>query len=202
MLSKLGSVVLASVAALGSIALVAAAALVVWESARAVSADGAAAATATACSGATPPELAAPAGNTLAFELPAEGVQIYSCASSGDAAAGPAWALQAPEATLTDRDGRHAGAHRAGPTWEGLDGSSVVGAKIAAATPDRTSIPWLLLRAASHGRRPGRMADVTFVQRIRTSGGLAPVEGCSAATVGAVARVPYRAVYCFYRAAR
>jgi hypothetical protein len=43
------------------------------------------------------------------------------------------------------------------------------------------------------------MADVTFVQRIRTAGGVAPSEGCSAATVGAEARVPYRAVYCFYR---
>jgi hypothetical protein len=43
------------------------------------------------------------------------------------------------------------------------------------------------------------MTDVTFVQRVATSGGNAPAEGCRAETVGAVARVPYRAVYCFYR---
>ncbi len=43
------------------------------------------------------------------------------------------------------------------------------------------------------------MEDVTFVQRIRTSGGNAPAEGCDASHVGDLARVPYRAVYCFYR---
>jgi hypothetical protein len=39
---------------------------------------------------------------------------------------------------------------------------------------------------------------VTFVQRVGTSGGNAPSGGCSEATVGAIARVPYRAVYRFH----
>lgn len=182
---KLGPVVFASIAAL----LVGAAY---------ASSAGEPAAPASVCRAAMPPALTAPAGNGLAFELLAEGVQIYSCAQSSNAA-GPAWALQAPEAKLIDGRGQYAGTHRAGPTWEALDGSSVVGAKIEAAPSDSGAIPWLLLRAASHGGGPGRMADVTFVQRIQTSGGIAPSEGCSAATVGAVARVPYHAVYCFYR---
>ena len=164
----------------------------------AVAADDGPAASPSTCSGAAPPKLAAPAGNELAFELLADGVQIYSCKSPEGASGGPAWALQAPEATLRDQLGRRAGKHGAGPTWEALDGSSVVGAKVEAATTDPTSVPWLLLRAASH-EGGGRMADVTFVQRIQTSGGVAPSQGCSAATVGAVARVPYHAVYCFYR---
>jgi hypothetical protein len=155
-------------------------------------------ASAAACSGAMPSGLAAPAGNGLAFELRADGVQIYSCASASGAPR-PAWVLQAPEATLLDDRGQRAGTHRAGPTWEALDGSSVVGAKVEAATPDPSAIPWLLLRAASHGAGQGRMADVTFVQRIQTSGGMAPSDGCNAATVGTVVRVPYHAVYCFYR---
>lgn len=152
---------------------------------------------ASACAGA-PPKLAAPAGNALSFELQAEGVQIYSCATAPGAGS-PAWALQAPEATLLDERGQRAGTHGAGPTWEAPDGSRVVGAKLESASPDPGAIPWLLLRAASHGGGRGRMTEVTFVQRVRTSGGLAPGEGCSAATVGAVVRVPYRAVYCFYR---
>jgi hypothetical protein len=156
---------------------------------------------AAACSAAMPPELAAPGEHRLAFELRAEGWQIYACTDSAGAAR-PAWALRAPEATLVDERGRPAGKHGAGPTWEALDGSSVVGAKVEATTPDRATIPWLLLRAVSHGAAPGRMADVTFVQRIDTSGGVAPSEGCSAATVGTVVRVPYRAVYCFHRSAR
>lgn len=153
-----------------------------------------------ACSAAAPPSLAAPAGNELAFGLLADGVQIYSCASpAGSASASPAWTLQAPEATLTEPGGRNAGTHGAGPHWKALDGSSVVGAKVEGATPDPSAIAWLLLRATSHGGGPGRMADVTFVRRVQTVGGNAPSEGCSATTLGAVARVPYRAVYCFYR---
>jgi hypothetical protein len=153
---------------------------------------------ASACSGALPSALAAPAEHGLAFELRADGVQIYSCAQPAGAVR-PAWALQAPEATLVDERGEQAGKHGAGPTWEALDGSSVVGAKVESATPDPTAIPWLLLRAVSHGAGQGRMADVTFVQRIQTSGGLAPSQGCSTATVGTVVRVPYQAVYCFHR---
>lgn len=184
MSSKLGSVVSMSLAT-----------LVAGSSARAVAAD----ASASACSGTMPSGLATPAGNRLAFELRAEGVQIYSCASSSGTSADPAWTLQAPEATLVDERGQSAGTHRAGPTWESPDGSSVVGAKVQAATPDPAAIPWLLLRAASHGAGPGRMAEVTFVQRIKTSGGMAPSEACRPASAGTVVRVPYRAVYCFYR---
>jgi hypothetical protein len=35
------------------------------------------------------------------------------------------------------------------------------------------------------------------VQRVATVGGLPPATGCDASTVGAVARVPYTATYCF-----
>ena len=148
-----------------------------------------------ASSEATPASVAVPAGNDLAFALAAEGVQLYACTAN---AGSFAWAFQAPEATLSEAGGGAAGKHYAGPTWEASDGSRVVGAKVEAATPDAAAIPWLLLRATSHAGS-GRMADVTFVQRIRTWGGNAPPDGCDSDHVGAVARVPYRAVYRFYR---
>jgi hypothetical protein len=150
---------------------------------------------ASACGAGMPAGLAVPAGNDLAFELQAEGVQIYACATAGG---GFAWTFQAPEARLLGLGGRADGSHYAGPTWEGSDGSKVVAAKVEGATPDPAAIPWLLLRAASHAGS-GRMAEVSFVQRVKTSGGNAPAGGCDAAHSGAVARVPYRAVYCFYR---
>jgi hypothetical protein len=145
--------------------------------------------------GELPPVLAVPGGNDLAFVLEAEGVQVYSCSASG---ASFGWAFQAPEARLFETNGPAAGTHYAGPTWESTDGSKVVGAKLEAVTPDAAAIPWLLLRAASHAGR-GRMGEVTFVQRVGTSGGIAPSDGCDAAHAGAVVRVPYRAVYRFYQ---
>ncbi|HEU4385555.1 MAG TPA: DUF3455 domain-containing protein [Anaeromyxobacteraceae bacterium] len=148
-----------------------------------------------ACGGDMPPPLAVPTGNELAFALEADGVQVYTCARG---AGSYAWAFKAPEAALTEAGGRAAGTHYAGPTWESIDGSKVRGAKLEAATPDATAIPWLLLRAESHAGS-GRMEDVTFVQRVRTWGGNVPAEGCDASHVGDLARVPYRALYCFYR---
>ena len=149
------------------------------------------------CAEELPAELRVPEGNELAFGLAADGVQVYACAASG---ASYGWSFQAPEATLSEVTGGPAGTHGAGPTWRSDDGSSVGGEKVAAATPDASAIPWLLLRASSH-EGSGRMADVTFVARIRTSGGTAPSQGCDAKHAGAVARVPYKAVYCFYRKA-
>jgi hypothetical protein len=142
-----------------------------------------------------PPALAVSAGNMLAFQRSARGVQIYACTAG---ASGPSWVFQAPEATLYDRHQHFAGTHFAGPTWRDKDGSEVVGAKVAAVTVDPSAIPWLLLGAKSHAGQ-GRMEAVTFVQRISTTGGIAPQGGCDDAHVGAVARVDYTAEYVFYR---
>jgi hypothetical protein len=141
-------------------------------------------------------DLAVPAGNRLVRQLEAVGVQVYTCTA---APAGAAWVFTGPEATLQSRQGEAAGKHYAGPTWEALDGSKVVGAKVAGATPDPAAIPWLLLRATSHAGA-GEMTEVTYIQRIATTGGLAPAEGCTPASLGAVARVPYTASYCFSQA--
>lgn len=137
-------------------------------------------------------DIEAPGGTELELELYATGVQIYTCTASP---AGAAWTFTAPEATLYRR-GNVAGKHYAGPTWEALDGSTVVGAKVAQASPDPAAIPWLLLKAASHGG-DGRFGEVTHIQRVDTRGGLSPASGCGASTLGAVARVPYTATYCF-----
>jgi hypothetical protein len=144
-----------------------------------------------------PEALAVPDGNKLAFVLQAEGVQIYDCKAAADGSA--SWVFRAPEADLFGQRGRLAGSHYAGPTWEALDGSTVVGSRLAGATVDASAIPWLLLQAASHTGK-GRMSKVTFIQRISTTGGLAPATGCDATLAGAVAAVDYTADYVFYEA--
>jgi hypothetical protein len=141
------------------------------------------------------PALAVPAGNELAFRYDAVGVQIYTCSAT---ATGFGWVFVAPEATLYKKR-KITGTHYAGPTWRSKDGSTVVGSKIAAATPDASAIPWLLLGAVSTTGN-GTMTGVTFIQRLETTGGLAPATGCDATTVGAAARVPYTATYYFYKA--
>jgi Protein of unknown function (DUF3455) len=65
------------------------------------------------------------------------------------------------------------------------------------------SVAWLKLTAVGNGIGPNggdKLADVTFVQRLSTHGGVAPATGCtSSADIGHLAFVPYTADYFFYR---
>ena len=131
-----------------------------------------------------------------AFEAFAKGVQIYACKAANG---GFAWTLKAPDAILSDAGGHPLGKHFAGPSWQAKDGSVVVGEMLnLSPSPDAGAIPWLVLHAKSHAGA-GEMASVQYVVRTRTEGGQAPATGCDAAHAGGEVRVPYSAVYLFFR---
>lgn len=135
--------------------------------------------------------LEVPAGSQLAAQLYAEGVQIYRWD-------GTKWVFVAPSARLfaePEASGQ-VGTHYAGPTWESVSGSKVVGSVIRRCTPDASAIPWLLLSAVS-SEGPGIFQGVTLLQRVNTTGGIAPTRPGS--FIGELANVPYTAVYQFYR---
>jgi Protein of unknown function (DUF3455) len=115
--------------------------------------------------------------------------------------AAPKWSFVAPEAVLRDAGGVGAevGTHGAGPHWLWSDGSKVTGKVEARAdAPAAGNIPWLLLKATPGGVA-GRLAQVTYVQRVNTAGGVAPADGCaSKADAGRQVRVPYTSDYRFF----
>jgi hypothetical protein len=130
--------------------------------------------------------------------VPAKGVQIYVCRMKKDEAGAYEWAFVAPEADLFDRRGKRIGRHYAGPHWEATDGSKIVGTvKERTDAPSPDAIPWLLLTAQSVGPA-GSFSEVTSIQRVNTTGGVAPKEGCSSAAAGASERVGYTADYYFF----
>jgi hypothetical protein len=138
------------------------------------------------------------AEESLAVMVAAKGVQIYECRSAANGRA--EWAFVAPEADLFDADGAPIGTHYAGPQWEWYDASRIAGTvKARADAPRPDAIPWLLLSAKSLGAA-GTLAGVTSIQRVNTVGGIAPRDGCSPGTVGAVKRVGYTADYYFFTA--
>ena len=146
-----------------------------------------------------PPAVRAPAGQMAHLELLAVGTQVYECAADDRTPGAHAWRFRAPEAELQDRHGRPLGRHFAGPTWEALDGSAVVGEVVSKDPgPDASAIPWLLLKAKTNRGR-GTFAQTTSIQRVDTVGGMAPSQECDAARLGQVAKVPYRATYYFFR---
>jgi hypothetical protein len=106
--------------------------------------------------------------------------------------------LQAPEAVLFADGGGNGsvGIHYAGPTWESVSGSTVGGMVLDRCTPDPDAIPWLLLGAVNP-QGPGIFHRVTFIQRVNTTGGKAPID--PGTVIGELASVPYTADYFFYR---
>ena len=139
-----------------------------------------------------PDAIAAP-GETVVLSVHAEGAQVYECKAGADGKL--AWAFREPIATLF-ADGKTIGRHYAGPNWEHIDGSAVVG-KAAGNAPGATAddIAWLKLQVVS-SRGSGVLTGVTTVQRINTKGG--KLEGaCDKA--GAFKSAPYSAEYVFLR---
>jgi hypothetical protein len=125
-----------------------------------------------------------------------KGVQIYVCRNS---AGSWQWVFQSPEAKLFDSLGKEIGAHGAGPMWKDADGSMVTGKLVAKANApeSHTDIPWLLLKADGHEGK-GVLSAVEYIRRSETHGGVAGGVGCDPAHSGAIARIPYTAVYTFY----
>ncbi len=142
-----------------------------------------------------PEQLKPPVGNRPVLTVDAKGDQIYQCSLNDSVYS---WQLLAPDAKLFDSQGQIAGKHYAGPVWEYKDGSQVVGRvlnKIAVAP--ETSISWLLVEIVAN-KDKGLFSDVSFINRVNTHGGLAPVSGCDSNHLGAEKRVAYTANYIFY----
>src|SRR5262249_49545058 len=169
---------------------------------------------------AAPPEIQPPAGNAPFLKAQAVGTQNYMCMPSG---LGAAWTFIGPQATLFvgfssphgtiwQQVATHFLSHNpnengtARPTWQGFDTSKVWGKAIASTTNTQFvapgAIPWLLLQAVGSERGPAGgdlLTHATFIQRLNTTGGVAPTTGCTQSTdVGTMVLIPYTAEYVFY----
>ena len=165
-----------------------------------------------------PAAIEVPAGNKLFLVGHATGTQNYVCLPSGT---GVKYTLFTPQATLFS-DGKQATTHFFSPnpaeggtiraTWQHSRDTSTVWAQV---EPGHMSsdpayvapgaIPWLLLTKAGTQAGPDggdMLTATTYIQRLNTTGGVAPATGCSSSTdIGNKAFVPYTADYYFYKAA-
>ncbi len=117
------------------------------------------------------------------------GTQTYTCAGG---VFGPA---SVPEAKLAGPGGLlH---HFKGPSWQSVRDGSLVTATKTAERARTGTIAELLLTINSHsGAADGLLAEATHIQRLYTSGGVAPAGAC---TDGTTKAVPYGALYVFWR---
>jgi hypothetical protein len=148
------------------------------------------------------PSIAVPAdaGGVVLVHASANGTQNYACTAAADG--GLSWTLVGPAAELRDCHaviGHHFASEggAAAPEWMLDDGSYAIGRRVAGFVPDggASSIPWVLLQVV--GRSDAGILDqATYVQRLNTNGGIAPIIACSPDS-GAT-NVPYTADYFFY----
>jgi hypothetical protein len=161
-----------------------------------------------------PANLQVPAGNKLFLVGHAVGTQQYFCKFSGTSFT---WEFFGPQATLFKNNDKQIITHFLSPnpaesgtpraTWQDSKDSSTVWAVAIASSSDPAfvapgAIPWLLLDVV--GDQPGptegdKLTRTTFIQRLNTSGGVAPATGCAAVSdIGKRALVPYITDYFFY----
>jgi hypothetical protein len=175
-----------------------------------------------------PSNIQVPAGNKVFLKGFAVGTQNYICLPCPNLitpaamcpTSGFAWAFFGPQATLFKDNGKQILTHFLSPnplesgtpraTWQDSKDSSAVWAALVASAsnldfPDfvaQGAIPWLLLEVVGDQAGPTegeRLTRTTFIQRLNTSGGVAPLTGCATASdVGKKALVPYTTDYFFY----
>lgn len=148
-----------------------------------------------------PDAIQVPSDARLVGHFHAVGTQRYACVASAETDGGTTydWGLPTPDATLFDGCGTPVATHFSGPTWRSIsDHSTVTGAAIAS-SPSANAIPWLLLRSVTTAAS-GLFANILLIQRVETTGGVSPTDGCAAGDAGDTVAVPYTADYYFYAA--
>jgi hypothetical protein len=142
-----------------------------------------------------PNDLQVPSGHVLLLRAYGRGVQIYTSPDTTHAT---------PHAILLEGDGDEGdlvAIHFAGPSWQATeDGSIVVGDAANAkhvVAPDPDGVDWLLLPVKSTSGN-GLFSKVTYIQRLYTDGGKAPMGGCDQKQDGTKILVEYSAQYLFY----
>jgi Protein of unknown function (DUF3455) len=163
-----------------------------------------------------PGNIRVPAGNKAFLKGHAVGTQNYICLPSGSTLA---WVLFGPQATLFNSDDNQIITHflSSNPdeaailraTWQHSRDTSTVWAQLVDFSSDANyvapgAIPWFLLRKVGDQDGPtggDKLTPTTYIHRVNTVGGIAPVTGCAVSTdVGKKAFVPYTADYVFYAA--
>ena len=176
-----------------------------------------------------PANIKVPAGAKAFLVGHATGTQNYVCLPCPNPSTPPGtkcpgsgfvFMLFTPEATLFGDNEKQIITHYFSPnpeeggtiraTWQDSHDTSTVWA-FATATATNSSDPtfvqpgavaWLKLQVVGAQNGPigsNKLTSTTFIQRVNTSGGLAPSAGCdSSADVGHQAFVPYTADYVFY----
>jgi hypothetical protein len=148
-----------------------------------------------------PDAVKVPAGHAVAMETVGTGDVTYECRVKAAMPGQHEWVFVGPDARLWSRGGAQVGRYYGPPaTWENSDGSKVTATQVAVAPAGDGNLPYQLVKA-NPATGMGAMQGVSYIQRVATQGGVAPMAACGASNVGSKQIVKYQADYIFWRAA-
>ncbi len=146
-----------------------------------------------------PDAVKVPAGHQVALESVGIGQITYECRAKKDVTGQFEWVFVGPDAKLMARDGKQIGKYFGPPaTWESNDGSKITGVQLAIAPAAASNIPLQLVKA-NPALGTGAMTGISYIQRVATQGGVAPVISCDASSLGRKEIVNYQSDYIFYK---
>jgi hypothetical protein len=146
-----------------------------------------------------PEAIRVPAGHKAVLEAQGRGNLLYECQAVRRAPYEYAWLLRSPSIKLEDTYGR-AIMYYPGPRsrWVHDDGSQVLAREFVETAGDPQNLPLQRATAEPSAVR-GALENVTYVQSVRTHGGMVTEKPCTAAGLGMRVSVPYEADYVFWR---
>ncbi len=149
---------------------------------------------------AAPAAVSVPAGHKVAMMTTGMGELTYECRAKAGMPGQWEWVFTGPDAMLYDMNRKMVGKYYGGPTWESNDGSKVTGKQLAVSPGAAGAIPLQLVQAGP-ATGNGAMSGVSYIQRLNTMGGVAPMDACGEAMTGMKKTVKYQADYVFYKPA-
>ena len=148
-----------------------------------------------------PEAVRVPAGHQAVLAARGNGQRRYECQAVKRSPYEYAWLLKSPGVELTDSYGNNI-IYEPGPpaNWLHRDGSRAAAQEFVD-VPNGAYNLTLQRVKAQPSPVPGALQNISYVQRLRTVGGLVAIKPCSAAQLGMRLFVPYEADYVFWRPA-
>lgn len=148
---------------------------------------------------ALPADIRVPAGHQAVLEARGIGELQYECQAIKLAPFEYAWLPRDRSIELRDSANNSITLARSARNWLHRDGSELAVREFVEVNNGAPNLP--LQRAlVEPATQPGALHNISYIQRIRTLGGLPSTRNCSSAELGMRVRVPYEADYVFWRA--
>lgn len=145
-----------------------------------------------------PSDIRVPAGHQAVLEARGVGELQYECQAVNRAPFQYAWLPRDRSIELRDSANNSITLARSARSWTHRDGSELAVREFVEVNNGGPNLPLQRVRVEP-ATLPGALNNISYIQRIRTLGGVPSTRNCSAAELGMRVAVPYEADYVFWR---